>query len=68
MPTPAALFASFLFSTIGVGAFMYAKRTASWSPAMFGLALMVYPWFVSQTWLLYVIGVALCLGLYYFRE
>lgn len=68
MPTPAALFALILFGAIGLGAFMYAKRTASWAPAIFGLALMVYPWFVSRTWLLYAIGAGLCLGLYYFRE
>jgi len=68
MTTPGSLFASILFSTIGMGAFMYAKRTASWSSAMFGLALMIYPWFVSQTWVLYVIGIALCVGLYHFRD
>jgi hypothetical protein len=29
---------------------------------------MAYPYFVSQTWLLYAIGCALCLVLYFFRD
>jgi drug/metabolite transporter (DMT)-like permease len=33
-----------------------------------GLVLMVYPYFVSQTWLLYAIGAALCIGLYGLRD
>jgi hypothetical protein len=33
-----------------------------------GVALMVYPYFISQTWMLYVIGLALCGGLYFWRD
>jgi hypothetical protein len=29
-----------------------------------GWVLMLYPYLVSQTWLLYTIGVALCAGLW----
>ena len=68
MPSPAVLFAAILFSTIGFLAFRYGKKDMLWKPMAIGAALMVYPYFVSQTWLLYVIGGALCVGLFIFRE
>lgn len=68
MPGPAALFASLMFGVIGFAAFRYGKQHAVWSPMAIGLALMVYPYFVSQTWLLYAIGAALCVGLYVLRD
>ena len=33
-----------------------------------GLALIAFPYFVSQTWLLYAIGLALCGALYIWRD
>ncbi len=68
MPGPAALFASLMFGVIGIAAFRYGKKHALWSPIAIGLVLMVYPYFVSQTWLLYTIGAALCVGLYVLRD
>jgi len=65
---PAALLGSLLFGAIGLGAFMYGKRMVRYSPMIIGIALMAYPYFVPQTWLLYTLGCALCLGLYLFRE
>ena len=68
MPTPVVLFASVFFGAIGLGAFVYGKRSFRWKPMFLGVALMLYPYFISQTWLLYVIGCALCAGLFLFRE
>lgn len=68
MPTPASLFASIVFGTIGLAAFLYGKKKPAWSPLITGLALMIYPWFVEQTWLLYTIGCGLCAALYLFRD
>jgi hypothetical protein len=68
MPTPAALFASILFGLVGALAFGYGKRNAAWRPMVGGIALIVFPYFVSATWLLYVIGGVLCALLYIFRE
>jgi hypothetical protein len=65
---PAALLGSLLFGAIGLGAFMYGKKMVLYKPMIIGIALMAYPYFVPQTWLLYSIGCALCLGLYVFRE
>jgi hypothetical protein len=33
-----------------------------------GFVLNAYPYFVPETWLIYVIGGTLCLGLYVFRD
>ncbi len=67
MPTPAALFAMILFSLIGLAAIRYGRRLMAWEPITIGVALLVYPYFVDRTWLLYGLGAALCLSLYVFR-
>jgi hypothetical protein len=64
MPTPAQLFAYILFGIVGLVAFRYGKQRGLWGAVSIGLALMVYPYFVSQTWLLYLVGTALCAGLF----
>ena len=68
MPTPAALFGLILFGAIGLAAFLYGKKQALWKPAIIGLALMIYPYFVAETWILYAIGGGLCLALFLFRD
>jgi hypothetical protein len=68
MPSPANLFALIIFSVTGFAIFNYARKQAKWRTAGIGVALMVYPYFVDQTWLLYAIGLALCAALYFFRE
>jgi len=65
---PAALLGSLLFGAIGLGAFMYGKKMVRYKPMVIGIALMAYPYFVPQTWLLYAVGCALCVGLYAVRE
>ena len=47
---------------------MYGKRMTLWKPMVIGLALMAYPYLVTQTWALYSVGCALCLGLFVFRD
>ncbi|SMC24112.1 hypothetical protein SAMN02745857_01753 [Andreprevotia lacus DSM 23236] len=66
--TPAALLAMLVFSVVGFVAFRYGKKQMLWQPMVIGILLMVYPYFVEQTWLLYLIGIALCAGLYFFRD
>ena len=68
MPSPANLFALIVFSVTGFAIFTYARKQAKWRMAGISVALMVYPYFVVQTWLLYTIGLALCGALYVFRE
>lgn len=68
MPDFSILFAALLFGTAGLAAFVYGKKNASWRPMVVGVALMVYPYFVEQTWLLYGLGVALCAALFFWHE
>ena len=65
---PAALFGSLMFGAVGLGAFIYGRKLALWKPMTIGVVLMAYPYFVPQTWLIYTIGCALCLGLFVFRD
>lgn len=48
-----------LFSSIGLGFFLYGKKQGELTPLGCGLALMIYPYFVSSTWVLVGIGVVL---------
>ena len=67
LPTPGSLFAAILFGAIGMGAFVYGKRTGLAMPMILGVALMGYPYFVSDFWMTFGIGVGLCVLLYRFR-
>ena len=68
LPTPAYLFGAILFGLIGFAAYRYGKRLALGKVKWIGVALMVYPYAISGTVPLYVVGVALCLGLYFWRD
>ena len=68
MPSETNLFVSLLFSIIGFAAFRYGKKATRWQPMAIGAVLMVYPYFVPETWLMVAIGAALCVGLFLFRE
>jgi predicted membrane protein len=58
---------SLLFSSIGLGFFLYGKKQQALVPLFSGLALMIYPYFVSSTILLVAIGVALAVLPYFVR-
>jgi hypothetical protein len=59
MPSAATLFWGMLFGAIGVGYFSYGKRQAMITPLACGIALIVYPWFVSSVAWLIAIGIVL---------
>ena len=48
-----------LFGAVGLGVFVYGKRQKAVVPLVCGLALMIYPYFVSSTLLLVGIGIVL---------
>ena len=60
--------ANILFGIIGWYAFMHGKREKNYRPMVLGIALMIYPYFVSNTLLTFAIGIALTVGLYFWRE
>jgi hypothetical protein len=68
MPPPGNLFGSLAFGVIGMGAFAYGKKIGGWRAMSIGVALMVYPYFIDPTWLLYTIGAALTVALFVFRD
>lgn len=53
----ANLAAGFIFGSIGFVAFRYGKRMSLWKPMVCGLALMIFPYFVANTLLLFVCGI-----------
>ena len=56
-----------LFSSIGLGFFIYGKKQRNVVPLVCGIALMVYPYFISNTLALVAIGVALVCVPYFVR-
>lgn len=66
--TTSYLLGTILFSSIGMGAFIYGKKQQLWKPLVLGIVLMVYPYAVNETWMLYALGSALTAGLFFFRE
>lgn len=64
LPSPAYLVGAILFGIIGYVVFRRGRKLVSASMTWGGVALMLYPYAVTQTWLLWAIGVALCGWLY----
>ena len=62
-----ALFWGVIFSAIGLGFFMYGKQQKAAIPLGCGIALMLYPYFVSNTILMVLIGLALIAIPYFVR-
>lgn len=56
-----------LFGSIGLGFLVYGRRQRAVAPLLCGVALIVYPYFVSSTILLVAIGAALVALPFFFR-
>ena len=56
-----------VFSAIGLGYFIYGKRQRAPVPLVCGLVLMVFPYFVSNVWILVLLGAALLAVPYFAR-
>jgi hypothetical protein len=56
-----------LFGAIGLGFFVYGKRQRVVVPLACGLALMLFPYFISNTVLLVAVGVVLVAIPYFVR-
>lgn len=63
LPSPAYLFGAIVFGIVGLVAFRIGRRRGRRPTMWLGVALMLYPYLVSRTWLLYAAGLALCAGL-----
>ena len=63
----AALLWGLLFGSIGLGFFIYGRKQRAVVPLICGLALMVFPYLVSNTILLVGIGAVLIAIPYFLR-
>ena len=68
MPSPAYLFGALLFGLIGWAAYRYGKKLSIEKIKWIGVALMLYPYMIPETWLMYLVGCALCVALYVSRR
>jgi hypothetical protein len=64
LPSPAYIFGAIVFGLIGWAAFRYGRKRGRKLTLWLGVVLMIYPYAVSSTWLMYVVGVALCAGIF----
>jgi hypothetical protein len=64
----ANLIGNLLFSSIGFVAFIYGKRMHLWKPMLCGIGLMVYPYFIGNTAIMYAIGVVGSAALIFMRD
>ena len=65
--TTSTLLWGLLFSSIGLGYFLYGKKQRAPVPLICGLAMMVYPYFVPNTVVLVAVGIALAAVPYFLR-
>jgi hypothetical protein len=65
---PAQLWWGLLFSSIGLGFFLYGRKQRAPWPLVCGIALMIYPYFVANAWWLVAIGVALTAIPWFLRD
>ena len=63
VPSPAYLFGAIVFGLVGWAAFRHGRKQQKPLTLWLGVALMLYPYAISRTWMLYAIGAALCAGL-----
>ena len=57
-----------IFGGVGFVAFVYGKKQSSFKPLVIGIVLIAYPYFVTNTIALYMVGFILCAALYFWRD
>ncbi len=67
LPSPAYIVGAILFGVLGLAAYYYGKRHGRSRTRWLGVALMLYPYVVWQTWLLYLVGIGLCVAVWFDR-
>lgn len=64
LPSPAYIVGAILFGIIGYIAFRRGRKSSRAVLVWTGLTLMFYPYLISLTWLLWLVGAVLCGWLY----
>ncbi len=65
LPSPAYIVGAILFGILGMAAYWHGKKAQRPRTKWLGVALMFYPYAVPSTWLLYLVGLALCAGVWF---
>lgn len=67
MSSTALLLWGVVFSAVGLGYFIYGRKQKTIVPLVCGLVLMIYPYFVSNVYVLVSIGIVVALIPKYIR-
>ena len=67
MDSGASLLWGVVFGAVGLAYFVYGKKQQRFVPLLCGIGLMTFPYFMSNTVLLVVVGLALSVIPYFFR-
>ena len=68
LPSMAYIVGSVVFSLIGWAAWRYGKKQEQPRVKWLGLGLMLYSYVAYETWVLYLVGIGLCVALYAWRH
>jgi hypothetical protein len=68
MGSTASIVWDVFFGIVGSGYFLYGKKQQAIPPLLCGFGLMIFPYFVSSTFLLVIVGAALMAVPFVFRE
>ena len=64
LPSPAYIAGAILSGIVGYVSFRRGRKTSRPAHTWIGVALMVYPYVVPQTWLLWAVGLAFSCWVY----
>jgi predicted membrane protein len=67
MDSSAQIMWGMLFGAIGLGFFIYGKRQRAIVPFVVGVTLFIFPYFISNVYLLVLVGVVLVAIPYFIR-
>jgi len=64
---PSLLIWGMVFGSIGLGFFIYGKRQRAAIPLITGIALSIFPFFITNVYLLVLVGMVLVILPYFVR-
>jgi len=62
------LILSIIFGGIGIGFFSYGKKQKSAVPFLVGIALLIFPYFITNTYTMIFIGLTLIATPYFIKK
>jgi hypothetical protein len=65
LPSPAYIVGAIVFGIVGLVAYIHGRRVSRPRTRWLGLALMLYPYVVWNTAMLYLVGVGLCVAVWF---